>query len=156
MLKLKKSYSAARWVAMGTADDDPAFLIRPFPASKGEMRMTQDGELVISSARQWEMFNHCVTNWKYIVDDDDKPVPCTEHNKRLLFDLALGGVPAFVFGEIRKMQLEREQAEKNLQPGHDGDGAAEQSQPVKTAPNPADAQDTSPLDTTVTGGGSRS
>ena len=66
-------------------DEKASFLLRPFANSKwvfGDRKVD-----VAETAKAKFVF--CVKDWKGITDDDDKPLPCTDESKGLVYDYDL-------------------------------------------------------------------
>ena len=85
-IKNRKHFEQTRWVKM----EDLEFSIRPFPFS-------QHKKIEVMSMLQ-EQFMYCLVDWKNILDDKDKPVPCNFETKTQIFDF-YPDIRNFVIGE---------------------------------------------------------
>jgi hypothetical protein len=82
MRKISNKAIKERWFEW-PKDQSVKVLLRPFPASQTMLvSTTADGMSNIN----WEIFNFCLLDWKGYVGDDDRPLKCTDKNKKLVFD----------------------------------------------------------------------
>lgn len=61
----------------------------------------------------WLIFNEVAHNWEGIVDEDGKPRPCNEENKRELFNQYQDGIEAVMNAWREAKQSQNENLEKN-------------------------------------------
>ncbi len=91
-VKLLKKQIDAQWFQY-PQNDYVSVRIRPFPLSK---IVFADGAMdPVETAKK--RFIYCLTDWTGIVDDDDKPVPCTEDIKADIFDFELMETELLIF-----------------------------------------------------------
>jgi len=79
-MKINKKKYKERWVKVV---DDVEVLLRPFPMSQAVFAPGSDESFAKAVKNK---FMYCVVDWKGIVDEDDKPVPCDDENKEFVFD----------------------------------------------------------------------
>ena len=84
MKKLQKTNTKSEWIGFDKDDQDVQFLIKPFSMFAMNVMPSDSDNFKISE--YWSIFNYVVSDWKGIVGDDDKPLPCNKENKRLFFD----------------------------------------------------------------------
>jgi hypothetical protein len=65
-------------------DETIEFKVRMFPNS--EAMMIEGNAQNALSKGLWKVFNYCITDWKGIVDENEKPLPCNEKNKMFIFE----------------------------------------------------------------------
>lgn len=116
-ISINKNFSEAKWFTMKQgeieAEDDPQFLIRPFPNSLEEFVGRHDGSIVLTGSQLFEKFNYCLVDWKNVLDDEGRQIPISQEVKKVIYDNALGGIPAFVSNRISKLAEERNSNIKN-------------------------------------------
>jgi len=114
-LKLTGLYGEPRWFVMGDEADptNPAFRIRPYPATREQYVLRAGGEMSLTGERLWDKFNFCLVDWRNVEDAGGQPVPCNDATKRQVFDYRIGDVPTFVNACLARIEADREQAEKN-------------------------------------------
>lgn len=95
-MKINLKLAKAKWIKN---PDDPELeiKIRPFPMSQGMWFPDSQEDIMEYS---WKRFNYCVMDWKGIIDENDKPLPCNEKNKKYIFDY-VQDVMMWVSVEIR-------------------------------------------------------
>jgi len=81
-MKINKSIITEKWVKY-IDDEEVEFKIRPFPQSNGLM---PSDDIDAQVKFNWKVFDYCLTDWRGLVDDDDKQLEFNETNKRFIFD----------------------------------------------------------------------
>ena len=98
----------------GTTTEQTATLgVRMWPDSMAEAKLQADG-LVIRASENCRKFIYCLEWWKGVVDKKGKPVPCSDANKKMIFDVkADPEMIAFVLEKADEMKGRKEAQEKN-------------------------------------------
>jgi hypothetical protein len=83
MLVLKKVYEE-KWI------EHPEYptlrvKIRPFPMSALSLK---PGEAASNMFQMETIFKYCCIEWEGVLDEEEKPIPCTDENKQKVFDYA--------------------------------------------------------------------
>ncbi len=107
-LDLSELSYEAKWYEFG----DCKLFIRPLPNTMSSVTI-RDGELIIEGRERFASFNHCLVDWKNVVDENGKDLPCTEEVKRKVFDFGLGGISGFVLDQAGSFQERKADQEKN-------------------------------------------
>jgi len=94
-MKFNKSGTKSRWVDY----KDMKFLIRPYANSAGALISLNPIKV---AEYGWLRFNHCVENWKGLVDENDKPLKCNEENKKCVYDNS-EEIIIFIGQEVEKL-----------------------------------------------------
>lgn len=94
-MKLNIKKLQKQWFDYEEGDEGAKLCIRPFPLSNFSTSDDMMNNL-------WEQFDYCLTDWKGFVDDDNKEIKCSKHNKRMVFDF-YDGLREFVFEKAREI-----------------------------------------------------
>jgi len=110
-MKLNTKVDKGEWydytaTTSGT-DVAASFRVRPFPYSFIEAN-TED---IVKEL--WNHFKYCLVDWKDVTDTNDKPLKCTDENKKAVFDYS-EDVREFVFSKSREKLDEINKQLKNL------------------------------------------
>lgn len=93
--------------------DGARLKIRPYPASKTNLRVNADG-MQLSGEEQFDVFSYCLEEVENLeITVNGKPHSFDEKLKRLIFDFRIGGIPEFVMEKGRQFEAVKEEQEKN-------------------------------------------
>jgi hypothetical protein len=94
MKKFKKSLLSGSWIK-DPNDETIEYLIRPISIiSMTTQPSALEKEIKFNDTIEWFIF--ALKDWKGVVDDDDKPLPCDDENKRMFFDFNPDGATFIV------------------------------------------------------------
>lgn len=81
MIKIDKNKSNKQWFEYSEGVE---FLIKPFPLSERALSPSNSNitEILIKQAM------YCLQDWKGVVDSEDKPIKCSDENKKFIFDFS--------------------------------------------------------------------
>ena len=101
-MKINRKLNKEKWCKFGGKVE---FLLRVFPFSE-LIGVDKIGKTMA------DQFAYCVTDWKNILDEDNKPLVCNEENKLYLYDY-YEDVRNFVFEELKKLNDDKSKERKN-------------------------------------------
>ena len=82
MRKISKNKIKSKWVNFDK-DPDVKFKLRPVPINNILLGVALEGD---RKKIIWDKFNYALEEWEGMTDENDKPLPCTEENKKFVFD----------------------------------------------------------------------
>jgi len=119
-----QSYEAKRFDKDTDPDwpyPDEMFLdIKPYPNSMANI-ILDDGGIRLTGADKLKAFDYCLAGFGGVVGKNDKPVACSQENKKFMFDFNFGmdaenGIPpisTYVLNKSRDFHLQKRDALKN-------------------------------------------
>lgn len=123
MRKFNTKNIKGKWITH-PEDKEVQVRIRPFSLFSFTKIPTEEN---VDMSQFWGIFNYCVLDWKGFVDSNDKPMKCTEENKRIVFDYDQD-IILFVVNEASEMResVVSEKEVKNLSTSQPGETAKQE------------------------------
>jgi hypothetical protein len=101
MKKVNTKLALEKWVTYDK-DKDIKIKIRPYPKTQA-MYGVGDKDL---AQLAWDRFNYCLVDWKGLLDDDDAEWPCSEDNKKYIFDYDNGELFQWISNCISELKAD--------------------------------------------------
>ena len=101
---------------IGSADTEvnakPALFVRIYPLSESTL-FFRGGKTLIEGSEQLRKFTYCLQGLRGFTDVNNKPLECTDENKKLIFEFAMAGLPGKVLDIVAMEEFKKGEQEKN-------------------------------------------